>query len=176
MRDKFNIQLFADDTKTVEGSKIVYLLRVKEDQASEDAGIIAYTTSNSRSVSNGVGTTQTKDGAVVTPGTVEETLSVTAFFAPTDERITKMENALKNNKVIEIWEADLALPKGSTKYAGTYREGRISSWSLDSPSDGLAELSMEFSLEGGGKTGDVTVSDSQKAEAYAFKDTTKTGA
>ena len=75
MKRKFNIQLFTEDGGTVVGSDIVYLLRVKKDAATEDGVILAFTTQNNRSLSSGVGTTQTKDGPVATPGTVEETLS-----------------------------------------------------------------------------------------------------
>ena len=38
------------------------------------------------------------------------------------------------------------------------------------------EVSTEYVLEGGGKTGDVTVTDEQRAEAYEFKDTLAEGA
>ena len=175
MKKGFDIQIFANNG-TVAGSDIVYLLRVKEEEATENGVILAYTTQNSRSLSSGVGTAQTKDGPVATPGTVEETLSVTSYFAKGDPMVGKLEEALKGNKIMEVWEADLSQPKTGNKYAGRYWEGRISSWGLSSPADGLVEVSTEYVLEGGGKTGDVTVSDEQKAEAYAFRDTLATGA
>lgn len=163
--------------QTIEGKKIVYLLRVKEEQATENGVILAFTTQNSRSLSSGVGTAQTKDGAVATPGTVEETLSVTSYFAKGDEMAEKLEEALKEGKVMEIWEADLERPAENEdgKYKGQYWEGRISSWSLSTPAEGLSELSTEFVLEGGGKKGNVTVDDSMKADAYEFLDAIATG-
>ena len=176
MKRKFNIQLFTEDGGTVAGSDIVYLLRVKKDAATENGVILAFTTQNNRSLSSGVGTTQTKDGPVATPGTVEETLSVTSYFKKGDAMVSKLEEALKEGDVMEIWEADLSQPKTGNKYAGRYWEGRISSWALSSPADGLVEVSTEYVLEGGGKTGDVTVTDEQRAEAYEFKDTLAEGA
>ena len=162
--------------KTAQGSKLVYLLRVKEDQASEDGWVLAFTTQNSRSISSGVGTTQTKDGPVATPGTVEETLSTTSYFTPDDEKADKLEEAIKQGKTMEIWEADLSRPAENAdgKYKGEYWEGRISSWGVSSPADGLIELTTEYVLEGGGKKGNVTVSDEMKAEAYEFIDTLAT--
>ena len=172
---KFNLQRFSGEG-TVVGSDIVYLLRVKKDATIDAGTILAYTTSNNRSLSSGVGTTQTKDGPVATPGTVEETLSVTSYFKKADPMIANLEKALKDGEIMEIWEADLSQPTTGNKYKGTYWEGRISSWGLSSPADGLVEVSTEYVLEGGGKTGDVTVTDEQRAQAYEFRDTLATGA
>ena len=108
MKRKFNIQLFTEDGGTVVGSDIVYLLRVKKDAATENGVILAFTTQNNRSLSSGVGTTQTKDGPVATPGTVEETLSVTSYLKKGDAMVSKLEEALKDGDVMEIWEADLS--------------------------------------------------------------------
>lgn len=162
--------------KAVEGSKIIYLLRVKEDQATTAGMVLAYTTQNSRSISSGVSTTQTKDGSVTTPGTVEETLSVTSYLSQADPMVEKLETALKEGKTMEIWEADLSQPTTGNKYKGKYWEGRISSWGLNTNADGLAELSTEYTLEGGGRSGNVTVTEEQQEEAYAFLDTVATGA
>ena len=161
---------------TTEGKKIVYLFRVKEEQATADGVMLAFTTQDGRSLSNGVGTAQTKDGPVATPGTVEETLSLTSYLKKGDPMVEKLEAALKENKVMEIWEANLDEPAAEDgKYKGQYWEGRVSSWGISNPADGLVELSTEYVLEGGGKKGDVTVSDEMKADAYEFLDTLATG-
>lgn len=168
----FNTQLFGSATK---GKDIVYLLRLKSEQATENGAILAYTTNNNRNVSSGVGSSMTKDGPVATPGNTEETLSLTAYLSSGDEMADKLEAAIKESATIEVWEADLSQPQSQGKYAGTYWEALLSSFAKASPADSLVELSLEIVLEGGGKKGNVTVTDEQREEAYEFLDTTPTG-
>ena len=62
------LQLF---NEAVQGKKIVYLYRVRNEQAKNDATALAFTTENGRTKSKDADTTATKDGTIRTPGTAE---------------------------------------------------------------------------------------------------------
>ena len=62
------LQLFAE---AIQGKKIVYLYRVKEDAATANAEGIAFTTENGRTKSKDADSTATKDGSIRTPGVAE---------------------------------------------------------------------------------------------------------
>ena len=59
-----DLQLFAD---AVSGKKIIYLYRVLENAAADDAAAMAFTTENETSISKDADATVTKDGTVRTP-------------------------------------------------------------------------------------------------------------
>ena len=175
---KFNLQLFAE---AVQGKKIVYLYRVLEDEATDDGAAIAFTTENGRTKSKDADSTATKDGSIRTPGVAEVEITATSILSVGDTMISKLEAALDNDKVIEIWEANLAEPVTGTgnegKFKGKYFQGYLTELEISSSAEDFAEVSLTFGINGSGKDGDVTVSDEQQAMAdYVFKDTAKTGA
>lgn len=174
--DKFNLQMFAE---AVQGKKLVYLYRVFSEAASTDAAAIAFTTENSRTTSKDADSTSTKDGSLRTPGTAEIEITATSILSVGDVMITKLEEALKKDKLIEIWEANLQEPAeaGNNKFKGTYFQGYLTELEKSSPSDDFVECSLTFGINGEGASGDVTVSaEQQEAAAYVFADTQKTGA
>ena len=68
MEHKFNLQMFAE---AVQGKRIVYLYRLLSKETSTSAANIAFTTENENTMSQDADTTQTKDGAIRTPGGIE---------------------------------------------------------------------------------------------------------
>ncbi len=54
--------------EAVQGKKLVYLFRVKEDASTDDATVLAFTTENGITISKDADTTATKDGPIRTPG------------------------------------------------------------------------------------------------------------
>lgn len=173
---KFNLQLFAE---AVQGSKIVYLYRIKDDAATTDGAALAFTTENTRTKSKDGDSTVTKDGSIRTPGAVEQEISATSILAKGDTMIEKLETALDNDKVVEIWEANLAEPAGNggNKFKGRYFQGYLTEVEIASNAEDFVEVSLTFAINGVGATGDVTVSAEQQAVAeYVFTDTAKTGA
>lgn len=179
--NRIDLQLFADDTpKTaVKGNKIIYLFRILDEASTTDATTIAFTTENTMTMSKDSDTTVTKDGSIRTPGEAEVEISVTALLAKGDTMYAKLKDAMLNNKIIEIWEANLEEPAGtdSNKFKGTYFQGYMTEFEKSSSSEDFTEVSTTFAINGTGVDGDVTVSATQQAiAAYVFKDTTKTGA
>lgn len=173
---KIDLQLFAE---AVSGKKIVYLYRIKDEAAQEDACALAFTTENERSKSKDADSTETKDGAIRTPGAAEVEITATSILAKGDTLVDKLEDALDENQIIEIWEANLAEPagEGQNKFKGRYYQGYLTEISLSSSAEDFVEVSLTFGVNGVGVKGDVTVSaEQQEVAAYVFADTQKTGA
>ena len=75
------LQLFAE---AVQGKKIIYLYRVKEESATEDAMQLAFTTENGRTKSKDADSTATKDGSIRTPGVAEVEITATSILSKGD--------------------------------------------------------------------------------------------
>lgn len=173
--EKMNLQMFAE---AVSGKKIVYLYRVLEDAATTDGAILAFTTENGRTVSKDADSTATKDGPIRTPGTAETEITATSILSKGDEMVDKLEEALNNDKLIEIWEVNLeeVAEEGENKFKGKYFQGYLTELEISSTAEDFVEVSLTFGINGYGKPGNVTVSTEQQAQAdYVFKDTEKTG-
>ena len=173
---KFDIQMFAE---AVQGKKIVYLYRIQSEAATADGALIAFTTENGRTKSKDGDTTVTKDGSIRTPGAVEQEITATSLLAKGDEMIDKLEDAMDNDELIEIWEANLDEPAadGENKFKGMYFQGYLSEMEKTSSAEDFVEISLTFGINGSGARGDVTVSAEQQEMAnYVFTDTAKTGA
>lgn len=171
------LQLFAE---AVQGKKIIYLYRVKEESATEDAMQLAFTTENGRTKSKDADSTATKDGSIRTPGVAEVEITATSILSKGDTLIEKLETALDNDQLLEIWEVNLE-EKGTTtnsgKLKGMYFQGFLTELEKTSNAEDMVEISLTFGCNGNGKTGYVTVTaEQQEAADYVFTDTQKTGA
>jgi TP901-1 family phage major tail protein len=172
---KFDLQLFAE---AVAGKKIVYLYRILKDAATVAGTQIAFVTENGRTKSKDADSTATKDGSIRTPGTAEVEITCTSILEKGDTLIDKLEDALDNDDLIEIWEANLE-EAGTTAgtYKGAYFQGYLTEIERNSNAEDMVEVSTTFGINGTGERGDVTVTAAQQAAAnYVFKDSTKTGA
>lgn len=173
---KIDLQMFAE---AVQGKKMVYLYRILKDAASAAGTMIAFTTENSRTKSKDADSTATKDGSIRTPGVAESEITATSILAKGDTMIDKLEDALDNNELIEIWEVNLMEPaeSGSNKFKGKYFQSYLTELEITSGAEDFVEVSLTYGINGNGKSGDVTVTAEQQEQAeYAFRDTTKTGA
>ena len=173
---KINLQLHAE---AVQGKRIVYLYRLLKEAATGTGTTLAFTTENERSKSKDAESTATKDGNIRTPGTAEEEISVTSLLSVGDALPDKLEDAMDNDEIVEIWEANLEEPadSGDNKFKGRYFQGYITELSLSTNAEDHAELSITFGINGTGKRGDVTVTAEQQELAdYVFTDTQPTGA
>lgn len=175
MRKTIDLQLFAD---AVRGKKIVYLYRLKKDAAKNAATALAFTTENGRTTSKDADTTETKDGTIRTPGAAEVEITATSILAKGDTLIDSLEDAMINDELVEIWEANLDEPasSGNNKFKGKYFQGYVTELEKTSNAEDMVEVSLTFGVNGIGEKGDVTVTAAQQeVAAYVFTDTTKTG-
>ena len=174
--DKMNLQLFAE---AVAGRKLVYLYRVKSAAATADGTAIAFVTENERTKSKDSDSVVTKDGSIRVPGSVEQEITCTSLLAKGDKFVESLEDAMENDELIEIWEANLEEPKtnGTDQFKGRYFQGYLTEISYSSSAEDHVEVSLTFGINGNGAKGDVTVSTEQQEIAnYVFTDTQKTGA
>ena len=171
---KIDLQMFAD---AVAGNKLVYLYRIQSKAASADGVALAFTTENERTKSKDSDTVVTKDGSIRVPGAVEQEITATSLLAKGDTLVEELEDAMDNDELIEIWEANLEESAGDNKFKGMYFQGYITEVSVSSNAEDHVEVSLTFAINGSGVRGDVTVSEEQQAIAeYVFADAVKTGA
>lgn len=172
---KMNLQLFAE---AVAGKKIIYLYRILSEAASNAATALAFTTENERDKTKDADSTITKDGSIRTPSESETEITASSILSKGDTLIDKLETAMDNDEIIEIWEVNLEEP-GSTDgtYKGTYFQGYITEIDKTANAEDMVEISLTFGVNGKGAKGDVTVTNEQKEIAtYVFKDTKKENA
>lgn len=173
---KFDIQIFAE---AVQGKRLVYLFRPSKEAATMDGALLAFTTENGRTKSKDGDITATKDGSIRTAGAIEQEITATTLLAKGDKMISRLEEAMDNDEIIEVWEANLDEPaaEGENKFAGMYFQGYLTELEKTSNAEDFVEVSMTFGINGSGAKGDVTVSaEQQEMAAYVFTDTAKTGA
>lgn len=173
---RLDLQLFANEA--VQGKKLVYLYRILSEAAKEDGTTLAFTTENGRTKSKDANSTDTKDGSIRTPGAAEVEITATSILKKGDKLIDKLEKALDEDSLIEIWEANLMEPAadGNNKFKGKYFQGFLTEIEYTANADEFVEVSLTFGINGTGEDGDITITTSQKEQAYAFADTPKTGA
>ena len=173
---EYALQTFAE---AVQGKKLVYLYRIASKAATVDGATLAFTTENGRTKSKDADSTATKDGPIRTPGAAESEITVTSILAKGDEMIDDLEDAMDDDELMEIWEANLDEPAeaGDNKFKGRYFQGYLTEFEKTSSAEDYVECSLTFGINGSGATGDVTVTtEQQEVAAYVFKDTQKTGA
>lgn len=166
---EMNLQLFAE---AVSGKKIVYLYRVLGGTSA--AAALAFTTENSRTKSRDADSTETKDGAIRTPGATEVEITATSILQVGDTLIDELEAAMDAGTLVEIWEANLEEPAGTEgKFKGAYYQGYLTEFEKTSNAEDFVECSLTFGVNGTGVKGDVTVTAAQQEiAAYVFADTT----
>lgn len=173
---KYDLQMFAE---AVKGNKVIYLYRILEEESTTDAAAIMFVTEDSITMSKDADSTATKDGAIRTPGELEIEKTGTSILAKGDKMFDKLAEAMKNDKLIEIWEVNLEEPAqtGNNKFKGTYYQGYLTEFEKTANAEDYVEISTTFGINGTGASGDVTVTaEQQEVAAYVFKDTEKTGA
>ncbi len=174
MERRFNLQLF---TEAVQGKKIVYLYRIFSKASTTAATNIAFTTENENTMSQDADTTQTKDGAIRTPGGIEVEITCTSIMAKGDTLYDDLKAAMKNSELVELWEVYLDEPgetENEGKFKATYYQGYITELGLTASAEDFAEISITYGANGSGASGYATLTTEQQEIAeYVFKDTTK---
>lgn len=171
---EMKLQLFAE---AVKGKKIVWLYRPHENLATEDGAVLAFTTEDSFSIGADADSTQTKDGVIRTPSEPALEKTGTSIFMKGDPTIDEYKDACLNNKLMDIWRADLTQPvvgAGDNKFKGTYYQGYLTSFEETANAEDFVEISLTFGINGKGADGSVTVTtEQQEAASYVFIDTPK---
>ncbi len=156
---------------------------------------LAFQTEHEVGKSRDVDGQKTKDGIIQSVGALEYDFKATSILAKGDELAAKLEKAMEDGELVEIWDIDseetskngdsgnklakvwginnTGTSGGNGKYLATYYQGYISSFSAKKNAEENIEIEMEFAINGVGKKGFATLTEQQKtAVQYAFKDTT----
>lgn len=174
MERMIDLQMFAE---AISGKKLVYLYRIKSKAATANGVALAFTTENERTKSKDSDSVVTKDGSIRVPGAVEQEITATSLLAKGSTFVNELEDAMDNDELIEIWEANLEESAGENKFKGMYFQGYITEVAIASNAEDHVEVSLTFAINGNGKRGDVTVTaEQQEVAEYVFTDAQKTGA
>ncbi|HER5545760.1 TPA: phage major tail protein, TP901-1 family [Streptococcus pyogenes] len=188
-----------EQTKQLEakqGIHSILLFRLLKEASSGAATKLAFQTEHEVGKSRDVDGQKTKDGIIQSVGALEYDFKATSILAKGDELAAKLEKAMEDGELVEIWDIDSeeaiknnnaaengiakvwGIESGTSgendKYLATYYQGYISSFSAKKNAEENIEIEMEFAINGVGKKGLATLTKQQKAAVqYAFKDTTK---
>lgn len=186
-----------EQTKQLEakqGIHSILLFRLLKEAEKQEATKLAFQTEHEVGKSRDVDGQKTKDGIIQSVGALEYDFKATSILAKGDELAAKLEKAMEDGELVEIWDIDseeaskkndengIAKVWGvekptngeNNKYLATYYQGYISSFSAKKNAEENIEIEMEFAINGVGQKGFATLTEEQKAAVqYAFKDTTK---
>ncbi|VTT01685.1 phage major tail protein, TP901-1 family [Streptococcus dysgalactiae] len=178
-----------------QGIHSILLFRLLKEAGEKDATKLAFQTEHEVGKSRDVDGQKTKDGIIQSVGALEYDFKATSILAKGDVLAAKLEKAMEDGELVEIWDIDLeeaikgangneiakvwSIDENGTggkgdKYLATYYRGYISSFSAKKNAEENIEIEMEFAINGVGKKGPATLTEKQKAAVqYVFKDTTK---
>lgn len=174
-----DLQMFADGDP-VQGSKIIFALRLLSKQAEENAKVLAWQKEGSRSISKDADTVKTKSGTVRVPGAAEVEYSLASLIPKGDATIQEYQDAMMNDEKFEIWKINMDEPgsgENSGKFKAEYAQGFITNIEESSNSEDFAELSIDFGGEQKPQHGFATLTAEQQEMAqYVFEDVLKKSA
>ncbi|MGP6387782.1 phage major tail protein, TP901-1 family [Streptococcus dysgalactiae] len=165
----------SEQTATLEakqGIHSILLFRLLEEASKKEATKLAFQTEHEVGKSRDIDGKKTKDGVIQSLGALEYDFKATSILAKGDELAGKLEKAMEEGKIIEIWDIDSEKAGLEGKYPSTYYRGYISSFNAKKNAEENIEIEMEFAINGVGKRGDATLTEAQKLTVqYKFADT-----
>lgn len=159
------------------GIDSILLFRLLSEASKTDAAKLAFQTEHSSEKSRDANSVKTKDGVLQSVGGIETSISATTIMAKDDELADKLEKAMDNGELVEVWEIEKNAKKQGDKYEATYYQGYFTSFKKNKNAEDLIELELEIAVNGTGVKGYATLNASQaEVVQYEFADTTKTTA
>lgn len=162
----------ATELQAVKGIDVILLFRLLKDAEKEPAGKLAFQTDHEHGKTKDSESTPTKDGPIRVPGVLDISFSCTSILSLGDPMVDKLEEALDNDDIVEIWEINKAESNEKGKFKATYYQGYVTGFSKSPAAEGNVELSLDFGVNGTGAKGFATLTDDQSTIVqYAFRDT-----
>lgn len=161
--------------EAISGQDYLLFFRAWKNRATESGAKLAFQTEHSIDMSKETEATPTKDGIINTISDGDNTISITSLAYRDDAGTLtvweKLKQLFKDNELVEVWEVDRKSAETGGEFKADYYQGLISSFTKSAPSDGNAELEMEYAINGSGVSGTVSLSGEQQAVAqYVFHD------
>lgn len=139
------------EIKAVHGKDKILKFRILEDASKVDGAKLALQTEHEWSYERDNNSTMTKDGSIQSDSGLNVTLDISAVSSR-DEVNLMLFRAVKEGKLLEVWEYDLASEE-SGQFDTTYARGYLSSWTVPDSAEDLEELSTTMNIEGVPVTG-----------------------
>lgn len=161
--------------KALQGSDLILFFRRYADREKESAAKLYFQTEHSIEKSKDNETTQTKDGTINTPGSVETTVPISSVAYANDDNTLEqwelLEDWFDNGERVEVWEANKAKKNEGGKFRGVYMQGTLTDFTKSAPTDGVVELEFTFAVDQKGQKGYMALDDEQQEVAqYVFTD------
>lgn len=163
-------------SKEVYGKDHILMFRLYADRTKSDAAKLALQTTHSWKYEAKSDSTETKDGNINSPATTTASLDIEAV-ASLDDTNKMLFDAAKNQKLLEVWDINLADPQGedgSKQFSATYGQGYLQSWEVPSEVGKLTTIKTTMNINQLPQEGVATLTEAQVEEIqYAFADTIK---
>lgn len=157
--------------ESIKGKDKILMFRKYGDKV--NAGKLALQTNHEIGSARSVDATQTKDGAEVQQGGLEQTISIEAV-ASRDPLNLMLEDSVVEGYMLEVWEIDIAgEPNEAGKFPARYGVGYLDEWTVPADVEELSTVSTNFTVNGKLVNGFATLTEEQQAIiSYVFRDTT----
>ncbi|MBS9335000.1 phage major tail protein, TP901-1 family [Fructobacillus sp. M1-13] len=155
------------------GKDKVLMFRLFQDKNKADATRLGLQTTHSIKNSRKTDSTATKDGNIVSPGTLETTIDIEAI-ASDDLTNQVLAYAQKKGLEVEVWEIDFSQEPQNGKYVAQYGVGYLSDWEVPAEVDSNTTIKTTLTISGELVKGLATVSAVDVATVKNFfRDTVK---
>lgn len=157
----------------LKGKDKVLMFRLFQDKDKASATRLALQTTHSIKNSRKNDSTPTKDGNIVSAGTLETTIDIEAI-ASDDLTNQVLAYAQKKGLEVEVWEIDFSQDPQNGKYVAQYGVGYLSDWEVPAEVDSNTTIKTTLTISGELVKGLATVSAVDVATVKNFfRDTVK---
>ncbi|MBS9336408.1 phage major tail protein, TP901-1 family [Fructobacillus papyrifericola] len=157
----------------LKGKDKVLMFRLFQDKDKANATRLALQTTHSIKNSRKNDSTPTKDGNIVSAGTLETTIDIEAI-ASDDLTNQVLAYAQKKGLEVEVWEIDFSQDPQNGKYVAQYGVGYLSDWEVPAEVDSNTTIKTTLTISGELVKGLATVSAVDVATVKNFfRDTVK---
>lgn len=154
-----------------QGTDELFLIRKLGD--AKDANKVMWITELERETERDSDTEATVDGSVASGGSLESTVSGTAYMDNNDPLSDEIEDATEDGTPYETWVINKRVKNEQGKYKAEYRQGYWTSFTRTNEADSIAEFEWEYGVYGKKQRGFATLPAAIEANkaAYGFHDT-----
>lgn len=149
--------------KPIFGKEKILMFRLLSKAEEEAAARLALQIEHNWSYERNTDTKPTKDGAIVTPGSLEVTLELNAISTRDALNLMLKESVVKGEK-LEVWDIDLGSKDAEGKYDAEYAVGNLNSWEVPANVEDTVDISTTMSIDGRPAEGKVTLTDTEVSE------------
>lgn len=162
----------AEQLQPLLGVKSLVFFREFDKRGSVKGKKIAFQTENELSEKSKTDSEETKDGSLLKSKGLDSEISCTSYVEGGGSADYKeITEALRNQKLMEIWIVDVDIAQGTGEYNTQYFRGVLSEKKDKAQAEGYVEMEITFTIQGKGKFGHIDVSSFiEGSTEYEFTD------